>query len=260
MVVCVVENVSEHKEARAALAKAEAELARVTRATAMGELAASIAHEVNQPLAAIVANGQACLRWLASEPKNEREAIEAVQRIVRDASRASDVITRIRRFLGRSGIQRELVDIGDIISDVVKLVSSFAQAHEVTIRTRGAPLPALRVDRVQIEQVILNLVVNAIEAMTDIAPRLRLVTIESLRGSDADVCIRITDQGGGIDESQLDHLFEPFFTTKPEGMGMGLAISRSIAEAHGGRLWVEPDDHSGNTFVLMLPITSSDAT
>ncbi|MGZ4738380.1 MAG: ATP-binding protein [Ilumatobacteraceae bacterium] len=259
MVVCVVEDVSEHKEARAALAKAEAELARVTRATAMGELAASIAHEVNQPLAAIVANGQACLRWLASEPKNEHEAIEAVQRIVRDASRASDVITRIRRFLGRGGIQRELVDVGDIINDVVKLVSSFAQAHEVTIRTRRALLPVLRVDRVQIEQVILNLVVNAIEAMTDIAPRLRLVTIESLRGSDG-VCISITDQGGGIDDSQLDHLFEPFFTTKPEGMGMGLAISRSIAEAHGGRLWVEPDDHSGSTFVLMLPITSSDAT
>jgi PAS domain S-box-containing protein len=254
MVVCVVENVTEHKEARAALAKAEAELARVTRATAMGELAASIAHEVNQPLAAVVANGQACLRWLAHEPKNEPEAVAAVQRIVRDASRASDVITRIRRFLGRGGIHCEVVDLDDIVHDVVGLVASFAHAHDVVIRTRTTPLPTMRVDRVQLEQVILNLVVNGIEAMTANALAPRVVTIETGRATGSHVRVAISDHGDGVPDQELDRLFEPFFTTKPDGMGMGLAISRSIVEAHGGRLWVEASDHTGSTFALTLPI------
>ena len=259
MVVCVVEDVTEHKAARAALASAQAELARVTRATAMGELAASIAHEVNQPLAAVVANGQACLRWLAHEPKNEQEAVDAVQRIVRDASRASDVIARIRRFLGRGGIHRELVDLDDIVNDVVRMVAYLAQAHDVVIeRAHPEVVPVLRVDRVHVHQVVLNLVLNGIEAMTDSPPERRRLTIESRRSTGGFVRVAVTDHGGGIPEGRVDQLFEPFFTTKPDGMGMGLAISRSIVEAHGGRLWVDATGTDGTTFALTLPTASAD--
>ena len=254
MVVCVVEDVTQHKQARTELATVQAELERATRASAMGELAASIAHEVNQPLAAVVANSQACLRWLAGDPKNEQEAIEAAQRIVRDASRASDVIARIRKFLGRGGIHRELVDLDDLVHDVVTMLAPAAQAGGVTMDIVPAEAPVtLLVDRVHIQQVILNLLVNAMEATTASGGDDPQIVIESRPTADGFVQVSVSDQGGGIAPDLVDQLFEPFFTTKPDGMGMGLAISRYIVEAHGGRLWVAATGRSGTTFALTVP-------
>jgi PAS domain S-box-containing protein len=255
MIVCVVEDVTERNEARAALTRAQSELARVTRATALGELATSIAHEINQPLAAMAANGHACLRWLTGERRSESEAVAAAQRIVRDAERASDVISGIRRFLGRAGSQREMIDIDDVIRDVIMLVDPFADSNGVEIEAAcGCATTRLVADRVQIEQVLVNLVTNAVEAMAGGQGRGSTVRITS--GLDPDrrlVCLRISDMGCGI-TGDAERVFEPFATTKPDGMGMGLAISRSIIESHGGRLTVEASDDSGTTMLVTLPM------
>jgi signal transduction histidine kinase len=227
----------------------------VTRVTTMGELAASIAHEVNQPLAAVVANGHACLRWLAAEPPNEQEANDAVQRIIRDANRASEVISRIRGFLKRGEPQRTLVHVDEVIGEVISLVQDKARTHGVSIRGEAAAdLPPVVADRVQVQQVILNLVMNAIEAMSPVTeqPRVLAVGADKYRADAVRVAIR--DSGVGLDPQHRARIFDAFYTTKPEGMGMGLAISSSIVEAHGGRLWATPNDGPGETFQFTLPI------
>jgi PAS domain S-box-containing protein len=264
LLVVVAEDITERKQAAEALGKAQNELARVARVSTLGELAASIAHEVNQPLAAVVANGQACLRWLAAQPPNEDEAKAAVQRIVRDANRASDVIARIRSFLKRSEFLPSRVDIDDVIGEVIGLVQAEARAQGVSIRHDAtAALPAVLADRVQLQQVILNLVMNALEAMsaTEGAPR---VLALSARAQTADpdrlpsLHVEVRDSGVGIALADRERIFDAFHTTKPEGMGMGLAISRSIIESHGGRLWVTPNDGAngdcGSTFHFTLPM------
>lgn len=255
MLVSIAEDVTERKRAEEALAKAQTELARVMRVTTMGELAASIAHEVNQPLAAVVANGHACLRWLAAEPPNEQEAHEAVQRIIRDANRASDVISRIRGFLKRGGPHRTQVHVGEMIGDVISLVQDAARTHGVSLHDKSAAdLPPVVADRVQLQQVILNLVMNAIDAMSSVTeqPRILEVGVDRYR-ADA-VLVAVRDSGVGLDPQHRDRIFDAFYTTKSEGMGMGLAISRSIIEAHGGRLWAIPNDGPGETFQFTLPI------
>jgi PAS domain S-box-containing protein len=256
MLVVVAEDITEARRAAEALAKAQNELARVVRVSTLGELAASIAHEVNQPLAAVVANANACLRWLDAKPPEADEAEMAVQRIVRDANRASDVIARIRGFLRRGELVPTPVDVEEVIDEVIGLVQADSRAQGVTIlHTPVRGLLPVRVDRVQLQQVLLNLVMNALEAMAaaDDRPR-RLDLGGCAQAADGTVQVDVRDTGVGIDPSDCDHVFDAFHTTKPEGMGMGLAISRSIIEAHGGRLWVTPNDDRGVTFHFTLPV------
>ena len=253
LLVIVAEDVTERKLAEEALAKAQNELARVARASTLGELAASIAHEVNQPLAAIVANGQACSRWLDAQPPDEREARAAIQRIVRDANRASDVITRIREFLRRGESHRRPVDVEPAIQEVLGHVRAEAQVEGIVLRQRVdervAPVFA---DAVQLRQVILNLVMNALESIASARGDERTIEVAAYPEASG-VCIEVRDSGIGIDEARADRLFEAFHTTKPGGMGMGLAICRSIIEAHGGRLWARAGERGGAVFRFTLP-------
>ena len=242
------------KRAEEALKKSEAELDRVARVTAMGELTASIAHEVNQPLAAVVTNGNACLRWLAADPPNFDEAREAIQRIIRDGNRAGDVIARIRAFLKKSDPVACRVDCNDIILEIVALTQSEVARRGASIETILAPsLPAVTGDRVQLQQVLLNLVINALDAMSGIADRPRVVRIRTSAPAPKTVLVAVEDSGIGLAPEQAAQLFNAFYTTKPEGLGMGLSISRTIIEAHGGKLWAAPNEGCGATFRFTLP-------
>ena len=256
MLVVVAEDITESKRAAEALTKAQNELARVARVSTLGELAASIAHEVNQPLAAVVANANACLRWLDAQPPDADEAEVAVQRIVRDANRASDVIARIRGFLRRGELVPTPVDVDGVIDEVISLVRADSRALGVSIHhTPVRDLPAVRVDRVELQQVILNLVMNALEAMAPAECEPRVLDLGACAQTvDDAVQVDVRDTGVGIAPSERDQIFDAFHTTKPEGMGMGLAISRSIIEAHGGRLWVTPNAGRGVTFHFTLPM------
>jgi signal transduction histidine kinase len=249
------------KRAEDALTEARAGLARVTRASTMGELAASIAHEVNQPLAAVVANGHACARWLAAKPPNLQEANDAVQRIVRDANRASEVVLRIRSFLRRGESQRTELDLGEVVHEVIGMVQGEARARKVSLRVEpAADLPSVLADKIQLQQVILNLVMNAIEAMSAAAESERILEVGAQRhGGDA-IRVAVCDTGVGLDPKHRNRIFDAFYTTKPEGMGMGLAISRSIVEAHGGRLWATANEIAGETFQFTLPLAERPAT
>jgi C4-dicarboxylate-specific signal transduction histidine kinase len=243
----------DQKRAEEALRRSQAEMAHVTRVVTMGELAVSIAHEINQPLSAIVTNGSACLRWLASDPPNLDEAREAARRIVSDGNRAGEVITRIRGLLRKSDTEKVRLDINQIIGEVVGLTQDEAKRKKVALRMElGPDLPAVLGDRIQLQQVILNLVLNGIEALTSVKDRKRQVQIRSDRCESNKVLVTVQDSGPGIDCENLEKVFDAFYTTKPQGMGMGLAISRSIIEEHGGRLWATTDDGSGATFQFTL--------
>ena len=252
--IVVADDISERRRAEEALHRVQSELARVTRASTLGELAASIAHEVNQPLAAIVANGHACLRWLDAEPADDGEARSAVQRIIRDANRASQVIARIRNFLKPGQLQREPMHLADVITEVLGLVRKEAESSAALLRFEaGTDLPQVVGDRVQIQQVVLNLVVNAIEAVSGQASGRRVIDLALGALPDGAVRVDVRDSGAGIDPACSETIFEAFHTTKPGGMGMGLAISRSIVESHGGRLWVAAGQGAGATFSFVLP-------
>lgn len=255
MLLQIVEDITERKRAEEKLAAAQNELVCVTRVTTMGELAASIAHEVNQPLAAVVANGHACLRWLAAETPNEQEVHDAVQRIIRDANRASDVISRIRGFLRRKGPHRTEVHLDEVIGNVISLVHDKARTHGVSLSVRSAAdLPPVMADRVQLQQVVLNLVMNAIDAMSSVTEREQVLDIGADKYHPDTVLVTVRDSGIGLEPQQRVRIFDAFYTTKPEGLGMGLAISSSIIEAHGGRLWATPNEGPGETFQFTLPI------
>jgi len=255
------EQLTERRRAEEALREAQAELAHVTRVTILGELAASIAHEINQPLAAVITNGSACLRWLAGATPNLDEAREAIARIIRDGNRASDVIGRIRALVKKSGTEQVRLDINEVIEEVVGLIQTEIQKNGVVLRMQlAADLPRVLGDRVQLQQVILNLVMNGIEAMSAVTDRARDLLLRSYQYESDKVLIAVQDSGIGLQPESLDHLFEAFFTTKPKGMGMGLAISRSIIEAHGGRLWAVPNDGPGVTFEFALPVEAAGAT
>lgn len=252
--IVVADDISERRRAEEALHRVQSELARVTRASTLGELAASIAHEVNQPLAAIVANGHACLRWLDAEPADDGEARSAVQRIIRDANRASQVIARIRNFLKPGQLQREPMHLADVITEVLGLVRKEAESAAALLRFEaGTGLPQVVGDRVQIQQVVLNLVINAIEAVSAQASGRRVIDLALGALPDGAVRVDVRDSGAGIDPACSETIFEAFHTTKPGGMGMGLAISRSIVESHGGRLWVAAGQGSGAMFSFVLP-------
>jgi PAS domain S-box-containing protein len=250
-------DVTERKHAeqeRERLRQLEADLAHINRVSMLGELAASIAHEVNQPLSGVVSNGSACLRWLAAEVPNVEEARENARRIVRDGKRAGEVIARIRALAKRAATARERLDLNETIQDILALVADEAKKQSVIVRTQfaGDLSPALG-DRVQLQQVILNLVMNAIEAMSSVADRARELVITTRNINSDQVQVTVEDSGTGIDPQKIDRIFDSFYTTKPGGMGMGLSISRSILQAHGGRLWATAKDGTGTSFHFTLP-------
>jgi len=246
---------TERIRATAAVHEAQAELARVARLTTMGELAASIAHEINQPLAAVVASGNAALRWLDRATPDLEEAKTAIKRIVSEGNRASDVIGRIRSFLGHRKSEYVAIDVNGALREVLALTMSSLQTRRVAVQTdlpTGLP-PALG-DRVQIQQVFMNLVINGADAMSAITDRPRVLRISSRVDESGDVLVAVADSGTGIDETIRNRIFEPLFTTKTTGMGMGLSICRSIVEAHGGRLWCSPGAPYGTNFHLTVPV------
>jgi PAS domain S-box-containing protein len=248
--VGLVQDITERK----LLHKLQGELAHVARVATLGELAASIAHEVNQPLAAVVTNGHAALRWLAATPPDLDEATETLGRLVRDANRAAEVIARIRTFLKQDGPRVAVMDLDKVIAEVITMVAGEISAHGVSLFVQpAAGLPPAAADRIQLQQVILNLVMNAIEAMSTVTERPRTLEIEVGRHDDA-LLFAVRDSGVGLPPGQVDLIFDAFHTSKPSGMGMGLAISRSIVEAHGGRLWATSNEGPGATFQFTLPL------
>lgn len=245
-------NISARRHAEDAARKAQDELAHAARLAAMGEMAASIAHEVNQPLSGVVINANACLRWLGGEIPNLEEARENLQRIVRDGKRASDVIARVRALSRKGAAERERLDINEAIRGVVVLVQGELRKHQVVYTLAlGADPPYVTADRVQIQQVVLNLIMNAVEAMHAIVDRPRDLVIETRREG-AQVRVRVQDSGIGLGSETSEHLFEAFYTTKRSGLGMGLSISRTIVANHGGRLWAAPNEGPGATFEFTL--------
>jgi len=257
-----IRDISEKKKAEEALRASErslqmtqAELARVSRLTTMGELAASIAHEVNQPLTAVVNNGSACLRLLANrnlEPEVLRRALEG---IVADGTRASTVLARIRAFIRKEPAEKNELDINEVIQEVLVLAGREVDENQVLLDHQlTTDLPFVLADRVQLQQVLLNLIINGIEAMTTVTNRPRLLWVQSRIDESGDVLIAVSDSGTGFG-LEVGRVFTPFFTTKANGMGMGLSISRSLVESHGGRLWATPNSPHGAVFSFTLPAT-----
>ena len=239
---------------------AQLELAHVTRVTTLGELTASIAHEVNQPLAAVVANAEACLNWLRRETPDLNAACRSMEWIIDDGNRASEVIRRVRAHAKKTDIEKVPLDVNDVIREVVVLVQRELISHQVSLRMELAPtLSMVLADRVQLQQVMINLVMNGIEAMRSVTDRTRELAIGSLQETQ-EVLVSVTDCGVGISTEIADRLFNPFFTTKSGGMGMGLAICRSIMEGHGGRLWATADVPHGATFQFTLPVSANTAS
>jgi signal transduction histidine kinase len=246
---------NERQRAEDALRVSQSELARVTRVTAMGELAASIAHEVTQPLTGIVTNGNACLHWLAGAPPNVEKARTTVERIIRDSNLASEVIHNVRALVKKAPPRREPVSLNDLIHRTLALASGEITRHQVELQTLLADdLPGVFGDPVQLQQVLLNLIINAMEAMSSTTGRTRVLSIRSeWREAPETVAVSVGDSGVGLDPRRTERLFEAFYTTKPDGMGMGLSICRTIISAHGGQLSSANNLDHGATFEFILP-------
>jgi C4-dicarboxylate-specific signal transduction histidine kinase len=237
------------------LRQGQADLAHVNRVTTMGELTASLSHEVNQPIAAAVTDANTCLRWLTRDHSDLEEARQAASRVVKDATLAADIIRRIRLLFKKGTAQRELVDVNDVIREMIVLLHNEATRYAVSVRTElTAGLPQVMGDRIQLQQVMMNLIMNSVDAMKDV-DRTRELTIASQRAETEHVLVSVSDTGGGLPPQQLDRVFKAFFTTKVHGTGMGLTISRSIIESHGGRLWAENNASRGARFHFTLSTT-----
>jgi C4-dicarboxylate-specific signal transduction histidine kinase len=250
----LIAEIAERKRAEAASLEARAELARLTRMSAMGALAASISHEVNQPLAAVVTNADACAIWLSADPPNINEARATVDCIAREGTRASDIIRRIRSLFAKSAPERAAVQVNDLIRDAAALLQNELSRNRVELKTElDLNLPSVSADRIQLQQVIANLIMNAIEAM-DKVEGARILLLRSEVRAPREIAVVIKDSGIGIETQNQKQIFDPFFTTKSSGMGMGLAISQSIIEAHGGRLWATANEGPGTTLQFTLPI------
>jgi PAS domain S-box-containing protein len=254
-------DLTEHVLASEALREAQIALAHANRVATMGQLAASIAHEVNQPLAGVIANAGACLRWLDRETPNLDAVRRSVEWVIDDGNRASEVIRRVRALANKSDTEKAPLDVNDIVREVIALVPRELSSHQITLRTELAQaLPAILGDRVQLQQVIINLVMNGIEAMQSVTDRPRELIIRSGQDAPQQVLVSVTDCGVGVSAENADRLFNAFFTTKASGMGMGLSICRSIMEAHGGRLWTTPNIPHGATFQFTLPVNADTAS
>jgi C4-dicarboxylate-specific signal transduction histidine kinase len=248
-----VEARAERTQAEEALRQAQADLTRANRVSSMGELTASLAHEVKQPIAAAITDANTCLRWLSRDQPDLEEARAAASRIVQDGKRAGEIVNRVRLLFQKDTLQRELVDLSEIIREMMLILHSEATKFAVLVRTElAADLPQVMGDRVQLQQVLMNLMMNSIDAMKDVDGT-RELTIQSQRGEDGQVLISVLDTGGGVPPEQADKIFNAFFTTKTHGTGMGLRISRSIVESHGGRLWAADNSPRGATFQFTLP-------
>ena len=246
-------DLTERRQAEEALRQAQADLARVNRVTTMGELTASLAHEVNQPIAAASTNANTCLRWLAGDTPNIEEARAAAMRIVKDGKRAAEIISRIRQLFKKGTSGRELVDTNEVIQEMIVLLRGEAMRYSILVRTElEADTPRVMGDRVQLQQVLMNLMLNGIEAMKDVDGTRELV-IKSQRAENEQVQVSVSDTGVGLPQQQADQIFKAFFTTKLQGTGMGLSISRSIVESHGGRLWAAENSPRGASFHFTLP-------
>jgi PAS domain S-box-containing protein len=246
-----IEDRKRAEQERESLRRLEADLAHMSRVIGMGELAASLAHEIKQPMAAAVTNAGACARWLRRGSPDVAEASNAAARMVTDVTRAADIIDRVRALYRRDSPQRQRVDLNEIIREMVVLLQDTARRNSVSVHTGLDPgLPAATVDRVQLQQVVMNLMLNGIEAMTDTGGQL---TVASNRTEDGHLQVSVTDLGVGLPADQTELVFEPFFTTKPQGTGLGLSISRRIIESHGGRLWASAHSGRGATFQFRLP-------
>jgi C4-dicarboxylate-specific signal transduction histidine kinase len=242
------------EEERERLRRLEAELAHANRVNTLGELATSIAHEVSQPLGAMVASAGACARWLAADPPAMAEARSALDNIVADGKRAREVIGRIRALTKRQVPRKDLLDLNRKIVEVLAFTEQELRSHDIVLDTRlDSTLPQVTGDRVQLQQVLLNLIVNASEAMSAVNDRPRVLTIVSALGTDG-VVVEVRDSGIGLDPHHAEQVFDAFYTTKAEGLGIGLSISRSIVEAHGGRLWAAPNQPHGAVFRFSLPV------
>ncbi|PYT91022.1 MAG: hypothetical protein DMG41_02680 [Acidobacteria bacterium] len=252
LVSAAVRDVTERARSEEALRQTQADLAHISRVTTMGELTASLAHEIKQPIAAAVTDANTCLRWLGRDQPDLAEAREAVSRIIKDASRAADILSRVRLLFEKGTPQRELVDVNEVIREMIVLLRSDANRHSISIRIELAEdLPHAMADRVQLQQVFMNLMLNGIDAMKEVDGT-REFTINSQRGKDEQLVVTVSDTGVGL-PPQADQIFNPFFTTKPHGTGMGLRISRSIVESHGGRLWAANNSARGASFYFTLP-------
>jgi len=268
-------NIEDLNRTQHALHKAQAELAHMTRLTTMGELTASIAHEVNQPLTAVVNNANACISLLELAPNhpgeggadgtsNLEDIREALGEIRDDAERASAVVGRVRQLAKRAPVEKSLLDLKDVVNDVLALARYESVSRRVTIRTDlSHDLPRVSGDRVQLQQVLLNLVMNGMDAMNSVPEEKRILLVVGKRDATAGTpaaLLCVQDAGIGLKAEEMDRLFDAFYTTKPQGMGMGLAISRSIIEAHGGRLWAEPNEGPGATFLISLHAAGNSKT
>jgi C4-dicarboxylate-specific signal transduction histidine kinase len=248
------EQMAEQRRTEETLQATRTELARVVRITAIGEMAASIAHEVNQPLAAVVANADACVAWLTRQTPDLGEARSAALRAVEGATRASQVIARIRSLISKGAPQRAPVDINSLIEEALVLAKGQVVLNKISLSLLLDPaLPLVSGDRIQLQQVLMNLIANAIDAMANVTGRERTLEIRSQRVQAQSISVSVQDSGIGISEEFISRLFEPFFTTRAQGIGMGLAISHSIIEAHGGRLWAESKLNEGTIFRFTLP-------
>jgi C4-dicarboxylate-specific signal transduction histidine kinase len=250
----LLNQIAEQKRTEEALQITRTELARVVRITTIGELTASIAHEVNQPLAAVVANADACVAWLALQTPNLAEARAAAERATQGATRASEVIVRIRSLINKATPEKAPVQINEVIEEIAVLAERQAEKNNVSLTLELTPdLPAVLGDKIQLQQVVLNLMINGIEAMSSVTDRQRRMLIRSRAQDAGQILVSVEDSGIGVSPQVMARLFEPFFTTRSQGMGMGLPISRSIIEAHGGRLWAESTLNQGSVFQFTLP-------
>jgi C4-dicarboxylate-specific signal transduction histidine kinase len=249
----LLEESRERKQAEEGLRQAQADLARANRASSMGELTASLAHEIKQPIAAAVMDARTCLRWLRRDEPDVAEASEAALRITRDVTRATDIISRLQLQFQKGNSKRELVDVNEVIRDMFALLESEATRYNILVRTElAADLPQVMSDRVQLQQVLMNLMINSIDATKNVEGTRELV-IKSQRAENEQLQVSVSDTGIGLPPQQEDQIFNAFFTTKPHGTGMGLRISRSIIESHGGRLWATGGSGRGATFQFTLP-------
>ncbi|MEA2679790.1 MAG: hypothetical protein QOK03_1512, partial [Candidatus Binataceae bacterium] len=236
-----------------ALRQAQGDLEHVSRVTAMGELTASLAHELNQPITAAVTNANTSLRWLAADTPNIEEARAAVTRIVNDGTRAAEIIKRIRLLFKKGALERVLVDVNEVVREMIVLLHGEVTRGSISVRTElAADLPQAIGDRVQLQQVMMNLIMNSIDAMK-VVDGTRELTVKSQRAENDQLLVSLSDTGVGLPPQQTDQIFTAFFTTKLEGTGMGLSISRSIVESHGGRLWAADNSPRGASFYLTLP-------